>query len=250
VSGQKLVCDAIRKSFGGVIALNDVSCSFESGRMTAIIGPNGAGKTTLLNVMTGYLTPDSGRVLLDGVEITGRPPYRIARLGSARTFQQTRIVRSITVLDNVLLAVTNEKDDRFGRSLVGIDRARGEELRARAESALRLTRLIDYATHPAASLSFGQQKMLSFAACLATGAKALLLDEPFAGVQPDLVDSMIELMRTLCAGGYSIALIEHNLGAVRRAADTVHAFHHGRLISTGEPAVVLDAPQLLDAYLH
>ncbi|MEK6260395.1 MAG: ABC transporter ATP-binding protein [Planctomycetota bacterium] len=245
-----LHCHGLRKSFDGTHALADVSLEFPYSGIVAIIGPNGAGKTTLLNVVTGFLRPKSGRVMLGERELTHQPPHRIAQLGVVRTFQNLRLITQETVLANVLLARPNQKGERLLPALFRFGVA-AEEAKNR-EEALRLLRFVglnEKASELAGELSYGQQKLLSVACCLATEARILLLDEPVAGVQPEMVIQILDLLRELREQGRLVVFIEHDFTAVRQIADAVIAMDEGKIIAYGKPADVLERAEIMEAYI-
>jgi branched-chain amino acid transport system ATP-binding protein len=246
---SELLCRSISKSFGGTRALVQVTCSFAPAKVTAVIGPNGAGKTTLLNVVSGMLRPDSGTVFLDGLSIGGKPPHQIAVAGIGRTFQDLRLPLQMTVMDSVLAAATVAKDDTLLRAILGLPAARRVHIERVARQALAFIGLESYAGSAAGSLSYGQQKLLSIALCIAGGRQTLLLDEPFAGVHPDLIDRIVERLRTLADQGGTIVLVEHDLSAVRQVAHRTVALAHGKVIADGATADVLGSLSVQEAFL-
>ena len=247
----KLRCEGLRKSFDGTVALQDVTLEFPPFGVIGIIGPNGAGKTTLVNVLTGFLRAEHGKALFDGTELTKLAPHRIARLGIARTFQELRLIQQVTVLENVMLARPNQKGERLWNALFGVGFA-AEETGNRAE-ALRWLRFVGLdvnASDDAGELSYGQQKLLTLACCLATGARVLFLDEPVAGVHPELVGKILALLRDLKAMGKLVVFIEHDIASVRKVADMVIVMDEGRIIAQGSPREVLEKPEILEAYVE
>ena len=246
---SELCCRSISKSFGGTRSLVDVTCTFAPGKVTALIGPNGAGKTTLLNVISGYLRPDSGTVLLGGAPIVGMAPHQIAAMGVGRTFQNLRLPLQMTVLDNVLSAVTGSKDDSLRRAVLGLPAGRIVEINSFAHDVLAFVDLVEQAHNATGSLSYGQQKLLSVAICVAAGRQTLLLDEPFAGVHPVLIDRIVGKLHFLVAQGYTIVLVEHDLAAVRQVADRTVVLAHGSLIVEGETVGVLESTSVQGTFL-
>jgi len=243
-------CKGLSKSFDGVRAIADLDIEFPSSEITSIIGPNGAGKTTLINLLTGFVRPDVGRCFLGEHDITRLAPDRIARLGVARTFQDLKLILQVPVLDNMMLARPHQAGETLIGALLRIGVAK-EEMRNRDE-AIRLLRLVgleEKATDLAGELSYGQQKLLTLACCLATEAQILLLDEPVAGVHPDMADKILDLMRTLRDEGKLILFIEHDISAVRRIADHVIVLDHGKVRAQGPPREVLERPEIMEAYL-
>jgi ABC-type branched-subunit amino acid transport system ATPase component len=245
-----LRCENLSKSFDGTRALAEVSVTFPENGIIAVIGPNGAGKTTLLNVLTGFLRAESGRFFLGKRELTGLAPHGIARLGIARTFQDLRLISQVSVLENVLLARPNQKGERLLPALlrfgVGKEEASNREA---ASKLLDFVGLTDKANEPAGELSYGQQKLLTLACCLATGAKILLLDEPVAGVHPEMGSKILGLLSQLRDQGKLIVFIEHDIAAVRQIADLVIVMDEGKIIAQGKPAQVLERPEIIEAYV-
>lgn len=245
-----LRCEGLYRSFGGVQALEDVSLELPLSGTVAVIGPNGAGKTTLVNAFTGFIRPDAGRCFMGDEEITDLPPHKIARLGIARTFQDLRLVLQLSALENVLLARPHQRGERLLDALLRIrSRVEAEGDREEARSILDLVGLKQDAQKLAAELSYGQQKLLTLACCMATGAGILLLDEPVAGVYPELASSILDLLKTLAGQGKLVLFIEHDISAVRKVADAVIVMDEGRIIAQGSPADVLERPEILEAYL-
>lgn len=245
-----LRCEALSKSFDGVCALADLSLELPASGIVAIIGPNGAGKTTLLNVVTGFLRPEHGRVFLGDRDVTHLPAHRIARMGIARTFQDLRLISQVSVLENVMLARPNQKGERLLSALFRFGVAE-EEARNR-EEAMRWLKFagLDVAINElAGELSYGQQKLLTLACCLATDARILFLDEPVAGVHPEMVEKILGLLRQLRDMGKLIVFIEHDIVSVRQVADSVVVMDDGKIIAQGKPSDVLERPEIIEAYV-
>jgi ABC-type branched-subunit amino acid transport system ATPase component len=239
----------VSKRFGGVQALDGVSFDVEPGRITGLIGPNGAGKTTLFHVIGGYLRADRGEIRLDGARIDTLPPYRIARLGVARTFQDLKLFRRLSAVENVLLAFPGQPGERVLGAL-GRRRAAPEDpLRRRARGLLEQVGLGPRADEPADRLPYGDQKLLTIARALATGARLVLLDEPVAGLTLGLIDTVLAIVRDLVAGGRTVLLVDHNMEAVMAVSDRVVALDHGRVIAAGPPEVVRADPTVVATYL-
>jgi len=251
MSDELLKIDGLQKRFDGVAALDGFSCGVGQGEILGVIGPNGAGKTTLFNVVTGFLRPDRGRVVLGGRELGGMAPYRIARAGVARTFQELRLVRQISLLENVLLAFPDQPGERLFNVFFrpGACRAREAAIRGEAARLLDEAGLREKAGDPAEALSYGQQKLLSLVCCLATGAELLLLDEPVAGIAPSMIERILELVRALPSRGKTVILIEHDLEAVTRVCDRVVFMDAGRKLSEGTPEEVQNDPRVIEAYI-
>ncbi|NLF73000.1 MAG: ABC transporter ATP-binding protein [Candidatus Anammoximicrobium sp.] len=241
----------VSKNFDGVAALNNFSGAARGGQVLGLIGPNGAGKTTLFDVVTGFTRPDRGSVLLRGQRLLGRPPYKIARLGVARTFQDLRLIRGLSVLENVLLAFPNQPGEGlwnvfFRGKPVSM---RENDINRAAISLLNDAGLAEKADDPADALSYGQQKLLSLVCCLATDAEVLLLDEPVAGIAPVMIDRILSVIRGFPTHGRSVILIEHNLEAVMQVCDRVIFMDAGQKISEGTPTEVRNDPKVIQAYI-
>jgi ABC-type branched-subunit amino acid transport system ATPase component len=247
---EQLSCQGLTKSFDGIRALDGVTLQFATDGVMAIIGPNGAGKTTLINVVTGYLKPDRGKCFVGARETTQLPPHRIARLGVARTFQDLRLILQVPVFDNVMLARSNQRGETLLGALFRFGVAEEEEEnRAAAMTMLRFVGLEEKRDELAGELSYGQQKLLTLACCLATDARILLLDEPVAGVHPEMVPRILGLLASLKGQGKLVVFIEHDIVAVRQVADHVIVMDHGKVIAKGAPSEVLDRPEIMEAYV-
>ncbi|MCH7791053.1 MAG: ATP-binding cassette domain-containing protein [Planctomycetes bacterium] len=228
----------------------DVDLVIREPRLIGIIGPNGAGKTTLLNLLTGFLRPDSGRCLLGGRETTHLAPHRIARLGVGRTFQDLRLIEQVPGLENVMLARPNQRGEGLMAALLRFGVAKEEA--ANREEAMRLLRFVglaDKAAGLAGELSYGEQKLLTIACCLATEARILFFDEPVTGVHPEIAGQILDLLRRITNDGKLVVFIEHDISAVRRVADLVIVMDDGRVITQGPPSEVLERPEILEAYV-
>jgi len=249
-NGAHLRCDDVVKTFDGVRALAGVSFKFAPSGITAIIGPNGAGKTTLLNVLTGFLRPDGGHCFLGDLEITHLRPHQIARLGVARTFQDLRLVLQATVLDNVMLARPLQRGERLLAALLRLGVSKQEASnRERAMDLLGFVGLEGMGQDLSSELSYGQQKLLTLACCLATEAQVLLLDEPVAGVHPEMASRILNLLRHLRDAGKLVVFVEHDMRFVRELADAVIAMDDGKVIAQGAPRDVLERPEIIEAYV-
>jgi ABC-type branched-subunit amino acid transport system ATPase component len=245
-----LRCEGLRKAFGGTLALSEVELAFPCSGIVAIIGPNGAGKTTLLNVLTGFLRADAGVVFLAEQELTNSAAHLIARLGIARTFQDLRLVTLVPALENVMLARPGQSGEKLYYALtrIGVGKEEAQNLQA-AMRWLRFVGLDENAKEAAGELSYGQQKLLTLACCLATEARILLLDEPVAGVHPEMIAKILGLLRELKAMGKLVVFIEHDIAAVREVADVVIVMDEGRIIAQGPPKEVLERAEIMEAYL-
>jgi ABC-type branched-subunit amino acid transport system ATPase component len=240
--GALLEVDALVKVFGTVRAVDGASFAVEANTITALIGPNGSGKTTLFNLITGYLRPDGGRVRFAGRDVTGRNAGVLYRRGLSRTFQQARVFPQLSVQENLVVAGGYSWRQLFGRrvSRADVDRA-GHLL-----DEFRLTGVADLL---AAELSYGQRKLLEFAAVLMSSPSLVLLDEPTAGVNPVLIDTMERHIRERHAAGITFLIVEHDMGFVMRLCDPVIVLDRGRQIFAGQPTDVQASPLVLDAYL-
>lgn len=237
-----LEVDGVQKHFGGIAAVDGCSFSVQTGTVTGLIGPNGSGKTTVFNVVTGYLPADAGTIRFDGTVLRRRDPTKLARHGLIRTFQQARVFPQLTVLENLALAVP-QPWWAAGRIRVGPgERARGLEL-------LNDFNLAAQADVVADELSFGQRKLLEFAATLMSRPRIVLLDEPTAGVNPVLVDTIERHIRRLNAEGLTFLVVEHDMSLVMRLCDPVIVLDRGRTIAEGTAAEVQRDQRVLDAYL-
>ncbi|NNE86762.1 MAG: ABC transporter ATP-binding protein [Silicimonas sp.] len=232
-------------------AVDDVTLNVRRGSITGLIGPNGAGKSTFFNLLTGALKPDAGRVQLEGADITGLPPDRLFALGLGRTFQIPRPFARMSVLENVMLAPTGQIGETITGPFLSRVRMRAEEaqIRDKALEVLEFVTLGDLADHPAGQISGGQMKLLELARVLMGDPALILLDEPAAGVNPVLTETLIGKIEELNRQGTTFVIIEHDMDFVMRHCDPVIALAEGRVIFQGTSAEALANPVLLDAYL-
>jgi ABC-type branched-subunit amino acid transport system ATPase component len=246
-----LELSGVVKAFGSLRAVDGVDLAIEAGTITGLIGPNGAGKTTLFNLIAGALAPESGAIRFRGERIDRLAPDRIFARGLARTFQIPRPFPQMTVLENVLLAPLDQAGERFWNNWVRAGRVRGEERRARerALEVLDLCDLADKAGELAGRLSGGQQKLLELARVLVADPKLILLDEPAAGVNPALLETLVDRIVRLNRGGVTFLVIEHNIDLVLALCRPVVVMAQGQLIYAGDAAGVRADPRVLDAYL-
>jgi ABC-type branched-subunit amino acid transport system ATPase component len=235
--------EGLTRTFGGVVAVDHATVDVQDRRINGLIGPNGSGKTTFFNVITGMIKPDSGRVKIDGRDVTGWSPHRIAQVGVGRTFQVCRIFPRLTVLENMLVALRRTRL----RELLGGLGNRDDIDRAR----MWLTRVgIEHLEDSQArDVSFGQQKLLELAAVLMAEPSLILLDEPAGGVNPALIDRMGTLVRELNADGRTFLVVEHNMELVMSLCDHVMVFDRGQQIAAGTPDHVRANDRVLEAYL-
>ena len=233
----------LRKSFGGLRAVDGASFAVPEGSTSALIGPNGSGKTTIFNLIGGTMSPDGGEVWFGGRRIDGLRPWQRAHLGLGRTFQITRLFKEMTVLENVVAPLK-----RFSWRQMGADAVSGGE-RGRAEELLEFVGMGRFRDHPAHELSFGQQKLVELAQILMLDPKLIMLDEPAGGINPTLIAHMEEMVRELNRQGTSFLIVEHNMPLVLGLCDPVCVLARGRTICQGTPAEVQADPAVLDAYL-
>ncbi len=241
-----LQTESLTKAFGALTAVSGVSLAIEAGSLHSIIGPNGAGKTTLFNLLTGTFAPSSGRILLDGKDITGTRAHRIAHLGLARSFQRTNVFPAFSLLDNVWVAAF-----ATGRSWNGLlwrKTSRYPETTERARQALADVGLSAKAHHLAREISHGEQRQLELAIALAAAPRVLLLDEPAAGLSPEETRRMVALVRAL-KGRYTIVLIEHKIDIIMSVSDRISVMHFGSLIAEGTAQEIQRDPEVRRAYL-
>lgn len=241
-----LKTENLTKAFGALTAVNGVSLGVEAGTLHSIIGPNGAGKTTLFNLLTGTFPPSSGRILLDGRDITGTPANRVAHLGLARSYQRTSVFPAFSLLDNVWVAAFATSPS--WRGLMWRKADRYPEATARARQALADVGLAGRMDVPAREISHGEQRQLELAIALAAAPRVLLLDEPAAGLSPDETRKMVSLVRSL-KGRYTIVLIEHKMDIIMSVSDRISVMHFGSLIAEGTPEEIQKNPEVRRAYL-
>jgi ABC-type branched-subunit amino acid transport system ATPase component len=240
----------LTKRFLGVTAVDAVDVSIEAGELVSLIGPNGSGKTTLFNCVTGYLPPDGGRVLFHGRDVTGVAAHRIARLGVGRTFQLVSVFPRLSALENLLTFLQQHQEENVLARLVRAPRVRRYETAAveRAMMLLDSVGLGARADAPAGSLSYGQRKLLAFAAALMPDPELVLLDEPAAAVNPTMINQMKEQIRGLHRQGKTVLLVEHNMDVVMDISQRVIVLDHGQKIAEGPPEAVRRDPKVIEAY--
>jgi neutral amino acid transport system ATP-binding protein len=244
-----LVAEGVQRRFGGLVAVDVEHLEVGRGTMTALIGPNGAGKTTLFNLLTGFDRADAGTWRFDGHEIHHLPAHRVARAGMVRTFQLTKALARLSVIDNVLLGARDVPGERLRGALLGGWRAREAELRVRAEELLEEVGLAAKRDVDAGTLSGGQRKLLELGRALMSEPRMLMLDEPMAGVNPALAEFLVERIAGLRERGLTVLYVEHELDVVMALSDAVHCLAEGRIISSGTAAQVLHDPVVEEAYL-
>ena len=247
-----LDAEDVRKRFGGIHAVDGATLQVGDGSITALIGPNGAGKTTLFNVLTGFYKPDRGRITFAGEQVAGHAPYWIARHGMVRTFQITKALSRMPVIDNMMLAAPNQPGERL-RNLVlqpGAWRRREREVREQAMELLSVFNLDAKADDYAGTLSGGQRKLLELARALMAEPRLLMLDEPMAGINPTLGRRLLDHMQRLRREqGVTFLFIEHDMEVVMGHSDRVIVMAEGRVIADGKPEEVRSNQRVIDAYL-
>ncbi|MCF3932109.1 ABC transporter ATP-binding protein [Acuticoccus sp. M5D2P5] len=238
-------------AFGDFRVLDDVSLDVPPKEIVGLIGPNGAGKSTLFAVTSGFEKPLAGTIMLDGRDITHDGPVARARAGLGRTFQVPREFRHLTVRENLLAAAPNQTGENLLPLFLSPRRVREEEraLREKVADLIAFLNLTAVKDTPSGSLSGGQKKLLELGRVLMGDPKVILLDEPFAGVNPVLIDSLVDRIRELNAQGYSFLVIEHNLRALSDLCSTMHVMDRGAMIASGAPSAVLDDPKVQEAYM-
>ena len=245
-----IVADNITRTFGGLTAVQVEHLEIPRGAITALIGPNGAGKTTLFNLLTGFDKPDTGEWTFDGKGISGIPAFKVARRGQVRTFQLTKALSLLTVLDNMKLGAKGQSGESLARALFPwIWRKQEAEIEARAIDLLTRFKLDAKKDDYAASLSGGQRKLLEMARALMSQPSLVMLDEPMAGVNPALTQSLLDHILNLKNEGMTVLFVEHDMHMVRHIADWVVVMAEGRVVAEGDPHEVMANPAVIDAYL-
>jgi branched-chain amino acid transport system ATP-binding protein len=247
-----LQTEHLEMRFGGLSALEDLNLAVLEGGLYGLIGPNGAGKTTVFNLISGFVRPTSGRILMDGKDVTFEPPHRITALGIARTFQNIRLFGELSVLDNILVGFHCRSQASWGEAILRLPRYRREEKERRSKGLALLEEigLAEAADQPAGNLPYGHQRRLEIARALATVPRFLLLDEPAAGLNPqetlELVDFLTEIKSRY---RLTLLVIEHNLRLVMGLCEHLTVLDHGLTIAAGPPAEVRRHPEVIRAYL-
>ncbi|MPZ55356.1 MAG: ATP-binding cassette domain-containing protein [Rhizobiales bacterium] len=246
-----LSLQAVTRRFGGLVAVDAVDLDVAEGGVTAVIGPNGAGKTTLFNLVSGFQTPDSGRILFAGEDITARPPEAIATAGIVRTFQLVQLFQNLSVLENIKVGCHLHTQGGLWSALLRTRRTRREEqeVEARARELLQFVGLEAAPETEASALAYGQQRLLEIARSLAARPRLLLLDEPAAGLSADETKRLSGAIRAIAGRGTTVLLIEHDMKLVMNTADTIAVLDFGRKIAEGPPAMVRESPPVIAAYL-
>jgi len=245
-----LEVSGLRKRFDGLQALDGTTFAVEQGRITCLVGPNGAGKTTIFNIITGFLRPEQGSVAFRGHSLDGLRPQAIVAAGIARTFQNLRLFTDLTAMDNVLVGLGGQfGEEPLGAIFRPLHAARAQaRRRSEAREWLAHVGLADRARERVRNLSYGEQKLLTVARVLATGAELLLLDEPASGLSAGALDQIMALLRRLQQEGKTLLVVEHNTRVVQQIADEVLFLHQGHLLAQGEPSAIIADPALAEIY--
>lgn len=238
-----LQTQALSKSFGGIKAVDVCTFDVKQGSITALIGPNGAGKTTVFNIISGLLKPDSGSITFDGYRIDSKQPHQITRKGISRTFQISRDLQEMTLLENLIVqSPTTHFTDLFKGGILQHERDRAMEL-------LDFVGIAHLANEKSKNLSYGQKKLMEFAATLMTEPKLILLDEPAGGVNPALLEDIMERIQLLNKQGITFLIVEHNMDVIMNLCDPVIVMAYGTVLAQGAPNEIQNNQQVLEAYL-
>jgi branched-chain amino acid transport system ATP-binding protein len=245
-----LIADGVTKRYGGLQAIDVAHVEIPRNAIVALIGPNGAGKTTLFNILTGFETADSGSWSYDGKALNGKAPHLLPKLGMVRTFQLTKVLGLLTVMENMKLAALKQTGERLLASFFPFLWSRQDRaLEQEATDILRRFKLLEKQADFAAGLSGGQRKLLEMARALMTHPKLIMLDEPMAGVNPALTESLLDHIKNLKQEGMTVLFVEHDVAMVREISDWVIVMAEGKVVAEGLPDQVLKDPAVIDAYL-
>ena len=251
MSNNLISVNNLKKSFGGLKAVDVQELSFKEGELTSIIGPNGAGKTTFFDLISGFQNADSGSIFLKDKDISNAQPYKIARMGMVRTFQLTKVFDRMTVMENLLFSGSNIKNDSFLRSFIKLNSQKLYEsnLREKANEIMNDLNIGHMANSYARELSGGQKKLLELARSIINEPEILLLDEPLAGVNPKLAEDILSLITKLSDSGITILMVEHNIEAVMKISERIVVLAEGSLIADGIPNEIRTNSNVIEAYL-
>ena len=251
MSNNLISVNNLKKSFGGLKAVDVQDLSFKEGELTSIIGPNGAGKTTFFDLISGFQNADSGSIFLKDKDISNAQPYKIARMGMVRTFQLTKVFDRMTVMENLLFSGSNIKNDSFLRSFIKLNSQKLYEsnLREKASEIMNDLNIGHMANSYARELSGGQKKLLELARSIINEPEILLLDEPLAGVNPKLAEDILSLITKLSDSGITILMVEHNIEAVMKISERIVVLAEGSLIADGIPNEIRTDSNVIEAYL-
>jgi ABC-type branched-subunit amino acid transport system ATPase component len=248
---SRLALAGVARTFGGLRAVDGASFEVAEGQVHGLIGPNGAGKTTLINLVSGFLAPSDGSIVLESTPIHGLAPHRVAMLGVARTFQNIRLFPELSARDNVIVGQHLRRRPSLAARLLCLPGARAEDrdARGRAEALLERVGLASRIDEKARNLSYGEQRRVEIARALAAGPRLLLLDEPTAGMNPAEVEAVAALIRKVAGDGHSVLLVEHNMRLVMGVCDAITVLDFGKVIARGAPGEVARDPAVIAAYL-
>ena len=251
MSNNLISVNNLKKSFGGLKAVDVQDLYFKEGELTSIIGPNGAGKTTFFDLISGFQNADSGSIFLKDKDISNAQPYKIARMGMVRTFQLTKVFDRMTVMENLLFSGSNIKNDSFLRSFIKLNSQKLYEnsLREKANEIMNDLNIGHMANSYARELSGGQKKLLELARSIINEPEILLLDEPLAGVNPKLAEDILSLITKLSDSGITIIMVEHNIEAVMKISERIVVLAEGSLIADGIPNEIRTDSNVIEAYL-
>ena len=244
-----LAINQVTKQFGGLTALNNVSFSVDEGEIRGLIGPNGAGKSTMFKNIAGFYTPTSGDIIYRGESIVGRKPHSIAELGIVRTFQETTLFQELSVFENVLVGCHITARSNLFSALLGLDSDRQKQAESKVMEVLEFMGLEERREQLASELPLGSQRALAISIALATGPKLLLMDEPFAGMNPEETNHMMDLTRRVRDSGITIVLVEHDMKAVMGLCDYLTVLNFGQLLAEGTPEEIRNNDSVIEAYL-
>jgi len=245
-----LIADNVTRQFGGLKAVDVEHVEIPRGKITALIGPNGAGKTTFFNLLTGFDKPDTGKWLFDGKDLAHVPSYKVARMGMIRTFQLTKSLNVMTVMENMKLGAQRQKGENFWSSFVQpLWNGQEKSITEKADALLTRFKLDTKRDDYAGSLSGGQRKLLEMARALMGEPKLVMLDEPMAGVNPALTQSLLEHIKDLKKNGTTVLFVEHDMHMVRNISDWVIVMAEGKIVAEGPPNTVMKDQAVIDAYL-
>jgi ABC-type branched-subunit amino acid transport system ATPase component len=246
-----LKIDTVTKSFGGLMAVHDITFQLDDTGITGLVGPNGSGKTTLFHLITGFYKLDRGQIHFNDKRISGLAPHVISRMGLVRSFQQTRVLPFLSTLENLMASSPAQSGERLSSVFFQPRRVKLEECknRERAVQILEILKLKHLGQHLAGRLSFGQQKLLELGRVLMAQPKMILLDEPTAGINPTLIRELVDVIRELAHQKIQIFLIEHNMPLVAEVCEKVLVMDSGSLIFSGTPAEARQNPRVIEAYL-
>jgi ABC-type branched-subunit amino acid transport system ATPase component len=251
MSGPLLELHALSRRFGGLVAVDAVDIAITPGEVHGLIGPNGAGKTTVLNLVSGHLRASSGRIGFETADVTRLTPDRRARRGIRRTFQNLKLFREMTALENVKVGLHTETRAEIFHSLLrtGRQQAEEQEIESRAREALDFVGLLSTAEVPGGSLPYGHQRLLEIARAIVSRPKLLLLDEPAAGLNGAEAGKLVDLIRRIRATGVTVMLVEHHMDVVMPTCDRITVLNYGRKLAEGTPAEIRRHPEVITAYL-